>query len=446
MSIFKVILLIILVGMLSSGSTYLFCLLQRKKSQQRQLQALQMQVAEQREGRLQTATVLEVLEYGLIAYGADGNLVSANKAAHRLLGDVPEQFNDFMDKYGDNGHIRSSLLLGSRLAETKFECDGKDYFLRVREQNLQGQRKPGHVILVQDISASEQEERQRRQFVANVSHELKTPLTIIKSYAESLVEWGVAEKERDIIRRDVKQIYDDSVRMESLIDDLLLLSRIDAQALGARTERMDLGVLVKSVVQRMQTQAEDKGQSLICHLVNQCLQVYIDRQSMERVLMNLISNAIKYTPENGEIHVYAGSLIDDVYIKVRDNGIGIPETELERIFDRFYRVDNTGSRLYGGTGLGLSIVKELVNLHGGEISVRSREQQMSEFTIILPSHKKSLRDLLLSTAGGQEVSSIIRPVVAADLESIAQGLNIVAKWDSLQGAEQATLLEAIEQA
>lgn len=434
----------LLIGMLSSGSTYLFCLLSYKKKRDKQVFSLQNQVESLRGNQRQASAVLEVLEYGIIAYGSDDKIVAANSAARRLIGDIPELFSDFMDSYGDTGNIRSSLLLGSRSVETKLQHDNRDYLLRVREQVLEGERRPGHVILIQDISESEQEERQRRQFVANVSHELKTPLTIIKSYAETLLTWGVNEKQREDIKQDVQLIYDDSIRMENLIDDLLLLSRIDAKALAARTSREDLGSLVKSTVSRMSKQAEEKKQEMVCHLVNHSLFVYLDSQSMERVLTNLISNAIKYTPEGGEIHIYAGSLIDDVYIKIRDNGIGIPQQDIQRIFDRFYRVDNTGSRLYGGTGLGLPIVKELVDLHDGQISVRSREKQMSEFTVILPGYKKSLRNLLLNSEAGSGISHVILPAVIRDLERIAHEQNIVAKWDSLQGAELTALLEAIE--
>jgi two-component system sensor histidine kinase VicK len=227
-----------------------------------------------------------------------------------------------------------------------------------------------------------------------VSHELKTPLTTIKTYSESLLDWGLTEKNKEAVRKDIWRIHDDSLRMERLVEDLLLLSSIDSRGIRVRLELLDITQVVRQVVDRLQHQAQEKSIDMACFTLSRIPLVFVDRTAMERVVTNLVSNAIKYTDKSGSVKIYISYLVDDVCIKVSDTGFGIEKEHLPRIFNRFYRVDMTGSRMFGGTGLGLSIARELVELHDGKISVSSTLGKGTEFTVMIPIARKVLQDTL----------------------------------------------------
>lgn len=396
---------------------------------------LQRVMEEQNESQMMLASI----DMGILAYGSDGNLISNNKTALNILGELPVKFQDFLDRFGEEESVRSSLLLGNDKAEGGLLIDDRSYRVLVRKRRLGENKREGHIIVIQDVTEREREDLRRKEFVANVSHELKTPLTIIKTYTESLLDWGLTEKNTTSVRKDITRIYDDTLRMEKLVDDLLLLSRIDGRGMQVRIQRGDLQAITRLVVERLQPQAEDKGISLSFYCLNQLPSVFIDRDAWERILLNLISNAIKYTEKPGDVKVYLGFLVDEVYLKVKDTGMGIDERDQQHIFDRFYRVDNTGSRQYGGTGLGLSIVRELVDLHLGYITVHSALAQGSEFTVMIPCAEKVLHQALYElTHHGSALSEITR-AAAADLEELAESMGIVAKWTSLQSNQIADI-------
>lgn len=304
---------------------------------------------------------------------------------------------------------------------------------------MTGSKRNGHIILVQDITSQAREESQRKEFVANVSHELKTPLTTIKTYTESLLDWGIEEKSRDRIKSDMSRVYDDTLRMEKLIDDLLLLSRIDGKGMYTRIEAGNLVSLVKKTVDRLIPQAEDKDIQLTCDIVSQVPKVYLDQTAMERIVTNLLTNAIKYTDHYGQVKVYVGKLVDSVYIKIKDNGLGIDREEQDHIFDRFYRVDTTGSRQYGGTGLGLSIVRELVDLHQGRVTVQSSLGRGSEFTVILPSCQKSLQNCVYEMIHYRQALNLVTQAAYQDLEQVCGKVN----WQDLTANQEAFVLEKV---
>ncbi len=388
--------------------------------------------------------ILASLNMGVIAYGNDNILLLSNDAASQMLHEIPHNFEAFLDLYDDDQKIRANLLLGKKHAERTFVDQHIHYRLSIEERNLEKNKKAAHIIVIQDITRQVYEEQQRKEFVANVSHELKTPLTTIKTYSESLLDWGIDEKSKDSIKKDIERLYNGSIRMESLINDLLLLSRIDGKAIYTRFEKKELLPFVRSCIFRTHTQADQKNIDISSFAVVDKTMAYIDTSSFERILMNLISNAIKYTPNGGEIKVYIGSLIDDVYIKVVDNGIGIPQEAQQNIFKRFYRVDTTGSREHGGTGLGLSIVKELVDLHLGQIDLKSEVGVGSEFTILLPSVKKVLRSALFQLVENGTCSNMVTKAAEEEVTKLAKSLNIMAQWKSLQSTEVDKILKIIE--
>ena len=224
-------------------------------------------------------------------------------------------------------------------------------------------------------------ERLRREFVANVSHELRTPLTSIRTYAETL---GDSPDLPDETRTDfLNVILNESDRMGKIVSDLLDLSRLDAGG-GMKLEPFSLERSVREVYTAIALSAERRGQSIDLELQWAMPDIVGDRARIEQVLMNIMTNAMKYTPEGGEINVSCFSIGDFATVRISDSGVGIPKDDLPHIFDRFYRVDKARSRESGGTGLGLSIAYDIVALHGGEIRLESEVGNGSTFTVLLP--------------------------------------------------------------
>jgi two-component system phosphate regulon sensor histidine kinase PhoR len=243
-------------------------------------------------------------------------------------------------------------------------------------------RRLGTVAVFHDISDFAQLDKVRRDFVANASHELRTPLTAIRGFAETLLSGGDLSEEE---RHSYLEVMDRHARrLGNLVDDLLALSSIERGGEGLTCTRVDTAVLARALIRdagslfaekNIDVQLESQGPAL----------AWADPQAVEQILTNLLDNAVKYTAEGGRISVSTEEDGDFVRVRVRDTGIGIPESDLGRIFERFYRVDKARSRELGGTGLGLSIVKHLVQQLGGEISVESEVGKGSLFSFTLPS-------------------------------------------------------------
>jgi two-component system sensor histidine kinase VicK len=240
----------------------------------------------------------------------------------------------------------------------------------------------GIIAVLQDITEQQRLENMRKEFVANVSHELRTPLTSIKSYSETLLDGAL--EDREIAEKFLGVINAEADRMTRLVKDLLQLSRLDNQQLKWNFEEISLVELVKNTVERMELEARTRRQTLECFVLGDIPYIEADYGRIEQVVFNVLGNAIKYTPEDGKVTVYVGKIYNDVYFKVTDTGIGIPESDLPRIFERFYRVDKARSREMGGTGLGLAIAKEIVEAHAGIITITSQPGTGTEVTVRLP--------------------------------------------------------------
>ncbi len=344
--------------------------------------------------RNKSEVILADLDVGVIAYNSDGMMLNANPAAQKLLQPhaVAETLDQFVSRYGQENGIQAAVLLGKMHISGQFVHQDHILRIRLKESRFEEGRTAGTIVILQDITEQEREERQRKEFVANVSHELKTPLTTIKTYTESLLDWGLEEKNSEAIRKDVWRIHDDSLRMERLVEDLLLLSSLDSRGFRFRPELVDLAQLIRQVTDRLQIQAQEKNIALSSIALSHIPLVLVDRAALDRVLTNLIGNAIKYTDKSGRVQVFVSYLLNDVFVKIADSGFGIDQDHLPHVFDRFYRVDLTGSRMYGGTGLGLSIAKELVELHNGTIGVSSTLGKGTEFTFMVPIARKVFRD------------------------------------------------------
>ena len=241
----------------------------------------------------------------------------------------------------------------------------------------------GTVYVLNDITRLRNLERVRRDFVSSVSHELRTPLTSITGYTETLLEGAINDPEN--ARHFLRIILQESEQLTALINDVLDLSKIESGRIGYRFKPVNLGGVVKKALNLFSRAVEKKGIALHLHIPHDLPYVNADKDYLELVVRNLVDNAIKYVPEkNGEIWVKASEVDGMVKVEVKDNGIGISQKDLERIFERFYRVDRARSRAIGGTGLGLSIVKHIILAHKGKVEVHSRLNLGSVFSFTIP--------------------------------------------------------------
>jgi two-component system phosphate regulon sensor histidine kinase PhoR len=238
------------------------------------------------------------------------------------------------------------------------------------------------VAVFHDISELKRLEKVRRDFVANVSHELRTPVTVIKGYAETLLT-GALTTDPERAAGFLEKIDRHADRLASLVGDLLILSELEAGETPLQPAPVAIESAVAHACALLEEKASAKGISIERDGLGKVSPVLADRGKLEQVMVNLLDNALKYTPDNGAITISANEEDDMVAIMVSDTGIGIPPKDLPRIFERFYRVDTARSREQGGTGLGLAIVKHIIQQHGGSVAVESTPGKGSTFSVSL---------------------------------------------------------------
>lgn len=318
-----------------------------------------------------TEIILEHMADGVVAFNVSRQVIHINKSAMRLLAlsSTDDTFEKIVKRLKINLDFDKVMYLPNyKTIEAKTTVGGNSLnivFVPFFSDNLTPM---GVIMMVRNITENVKLDNLRKEFVSNVSHELKTPLTSIKGYSETIMNGDLTYEE---IKRFSKVINQEANRMGRLVSDLLQLSRFDYKKVSWKKMMFFLDELALGVCEKMRFQAEQKKHKLECIVSNKPAQVYADRDAIERVIINIVSNSIKYTPDGGIITVYVGSVNSNAYFKVVDNGIGIPAKDLDRIFERFYRVDKARSRKAGGTGLGLSIVKEMIEGNNGTIDIRS---------------------------------------------------------------------------
>lgn len=348
--------------------------------------------------RAQLRSMLSAMDEGIIAIDAEGRILFSNQAASRLLrtdlrlsrsqplDSIPvlRMLGNVVQEAKLTGSLATlEVKLGPRENQTYISTKAQPFGL-ADGTSMQPDRLSGVVVVLHDMTGIRRLERVRRDFVANVSHELKTPLTAIKGYVEMLL--GGAGDDPDTSRRFLGKIENNVNRLSDLVQDILSLARIETHdEFGGATDgaRVDWRSVIQAVAAAHEDAASSNGITLAVNLPPEPMVVAGERESLRQILDNLASNAIKYTQSGGKVwiegRISAGGSTCEVF--VRDSGIGIPEKHLDRIFERFYRVDKARSREMGGTGLGLSIVKNLVASLGGEISVESKPGEGSTFTV-----------------------------------------------------------------
>lgn len=333
-------------------------------------------------------TILRSMGEGIMVTAPDGVITLVNPAFRRLFsitGDVEgkklveiSRHPDLLEAFNDLGTSDVDELV----REISLQPDDCTLFTHWVPLEVNGARK-GVVAVFHDISDLKKAENMRRDFVANVSHELRTPVTIIKGYAETLLA-GALESDPARAVRFVEIISSHSERLTSLINDILTLSSLESKEALIEFNPMDVAGTITKTCQLLQGRAVQKNIAIINETAGASLpRVMADQGRLEQVMVNLLENAIKYTPEGGTVRLFAEDSGEFVRVSVADTGIGIPFKDLPRIFERFYRVDEARTREQGGTGLGLAIVKHIVQLHGGDVSVTSEPGKGSVFSFTI---------------------------------------------------------------
>ncbi|ANS76466.1 PAS domain-containing sensor histidine kinase [Paenibacillus yonginensis] len=345
-------------------------------------------LAQNEEEKEKLASILTNMSDGVIATDEAGKIILMNRRAAAMLQlEHDENGRDIADVLQLPSAQQENLLQGTlppALLETG-GTQGELSLVRVTFTPIhrRGLGIIGTIAVLQDVTEQEKLDTARREFVANVSHELRTPLTTIKSYTEALEDGALEHPE--LGPRFVHVIQNETERMIRLVTDLLHLSRLDSKEASLRKQQTDLREMLEDVEDRFAFQMKQKGITSHIQLEDEIDPVWMDRDQIDQVLDNLVSNAMKYTPEGGAITIGAAETEDGmVEISVEDNGIGIPKKDLSRIFERFYRVDKARSRNMGGTGLGLSIAREIVMAHGGKIELYSELTKGTKVTFTLP--------------------------------------------------------------
>ena len=328
---------------------------------------------------------------GVVAFDHDGHLIHCNPAANDLLRRKVEPDCTYEELLGDM-HPFEEVLALQRPNYVEEELRVGERTLDLYLAPFSDHKKGGVLIVLHDVTEQHRNEERRKEFVANVSHELRTPLTNVRSYAETLRDGG--DIPRDTANSFLDIIITETDRMTHIVQDLLTLSRLDAGNAELVLSRFPFGDAIHSVFQANALNARQHQHQLTYDPPESLPLIVGDRSRLEQVMMNVIGNAIKYTPDGGHIHITAGSTEGTVWMEVSDDGIGIPEKDRERIFDRFYRVDKARSRESGGTGLGLSIAREIVNRHHGTIALAPHAGQGTTVRLTLP--------ISQSQAGGAE--------------------------------------------
>ena len=335
----------------------------------------------------QIETILLHMTDGIIAFNMGGQIIHINPAAKSMLGlnDRDNTFEKIFKKLNIDINIEKIIYLENWTSSEQRKNVGDKYvnllFAPFQDEN---DRPAGVITVIQDITEHVKLDNMRKEFVADVSHELKTPITSIMGYADTLLEGEYDDETRN---KFLNVISTEARRMARLVTDLLTLSRYDNKKVETDVTSFDLGELVKKCQEKLKFEIEKKGHNVECFVTASVPPVVADKYGIERVVLNILSNAIKYTPDNGTIKVYVGFVYNDAYIKGIDNGIGIPESDLTRIFERFYRVDKARSRELGGTGLGLSIAKEILDKNKGSIDIKSKVGKGTEVVIRIPTKK-----------------------------------------------------------
>lgn len=331
-------------------------------------------------------TTFKYMADGVLTVDVNGNIIHVNPVAKNLLSltNDEEKYDDVVKKIKGSmvlANLKTKNYHGTEILEQNGETYNVDYAPFMNNQNEIG----GVIIVFKNITEQYKIDKLQREFVANVSHELKTPLTTIKSYTETLLDGALEEKQ--IAEDFLTVINSESDRMSRLVSDLLRLSRMDYEQTKWKKEKIHLDEMINQVAKKLSIQAKNKNIKINISHIPEDMNIYFDRDGFEQVLLNIAGNAVKYTPENGNVWINTYRKDNKINISIKDDGIGIPKEDQARVFERFYRVDKARSRELGGTGLGLSIAKQIAEAHNSSLEINSEANKGTEIIITIPEFK-----------------------------------------------------------
>lgn len=331
--------------------------------------------------------IIEHINNGIITFDNNQNVIQINSAAKRILkikDEKPIKFDELFKNSGiDVRMAEFSYLEKSASVQKEITKDGghiKVWFIPFK---MDTERYAGVVCVLEDVTEQFNVMSAMRKFVADVSHELKTPITVISSYTETVLNSYLDDKAMTANLLNI--VYQEAGKMTELVQNLLDISRYEMKTMPRKEENFSIDDMINSLVKTFKLQAEKKELDLKYTRMTEIPEFKGSRSDIERAVKNIISNSIKYTSRGDKIRIFAGRLRNDIYIKVEDTGWGIPESKLGHLFERFYRVEEEArSRDKGGTGLGLSIAKEIIESYGGNIKIESEYTKYTRVTITLP--------------------------------------------------------------
>lgn len=341
-----------------------------------QNKTIDRQIKEAKQKQEEFKLITENMSEGLLIIDKDFNILSYNQAAKGLL-DVDDAENKSALSFNRSRDFRNTIetaLTGER-SENEIMHAESTYNL-IANPVFDGDKIIGAVMVIIDVTESVKREQLRREFTSNVSHELKTPLTSISGFAEIMKSGGTPD---ETVKDFSTSIYDEAQRLITLVSDIMKISELDEGVLPIKKEKVDLYEISKDIVKRLTPVADKRNVTL--NIVGENASVYGARKILDEMLYNLCDNAIKYNKDNGTVDVIVNQTNNKTSVTVRDTGIGIPISEQSRVFERFYRVDKSHSKLVGGTGLGLAIVKHAALYHNAEVSLESTEGKGTSVTI-----------------------------------------------------------------
>ncbi|QDV09585.1 Sensor histidine kinase YycG [Planctomycetes bacterium Poly30] len=355
---------------------------------------LSQRVSELTAGQERLRAMVAGMIEGVVAVDEDDRITFSNYAARRMLhldstapGFEPSKRSKL--RLWEQVKIAGldALLATARRSDSAAQCElelsstDEDAVVRAQAHRFQDGDSVGVVVVLEDVSEIRRLERIRRDFVANVSHELKTPLTSIRGYVETLLDGAIDDDDYNV--RFLEKIESNVLRLNHLVTDLLSLARIEAEAGFLNLRPVDLHAVVEEAIRRHEQTAKLRGQTLRADSCSGSVRVFADQEALTQVIDNLIDNGLKYTPDDREIVVRVQRNGKLAILEVEDSGVGIPVEDQARIFERFYRVDKARSRAVGGTGLGLSIVKHLAQAMDGSVELKSQPGKGSIFRVKL---------------------------------------------------------------
>ncbi len=342
----------------------------------KQKKTIEKQIKEAEHKQEEFRLITENMKEGFIVVDKQMNLLTYNRSALRLLGIEKEKPEDILTEPDDNlFYVMNKALKGER--EKSDLTLGNNNYSLIANPVFENDKVIGAVILIIDVTESVKREQLRREFTSNVSHELKTPLTSISGFAEIMKNGGTPDA---VVTDFSTSIYDEAQRLISLVNDIIKISELDEKNVQTASEEVDLFELSVDIINRLKPVADKRNISF--NLIGESTIVSGTDKILDEMIYNLCDNAIKYNVDNGTVDVILSESNHHIKLTVRDTGIGIPQAEQERIFERFYRVDKSHSKEIGGTGLGLSIVKHAAIYHNAEIKIKSELGKGTSITVM----------------------------------------------------------------